>query len=206
VQADRTHTVHGTELVHVVANRTTEFDANESHTVAGNRSTAIVGNDVLSVGAEHHVTVGSNEQIGVGGNQSITVGGIRKVHAEGAHFQSTGASFTSGAAEHHRFSSPAFYITEENLIDARAGSAMLKMMNGMIIMDNGAGASIALIGSTIFVSSGDLQSKSGTHSFSSSGSNNLSSGTQTIVTASASLDLSSSGNVNASGASIKLNE
>ncbi len=207
VFGDREHNVSGTELVHVAGNRTTNFDASEFHQVGADRITGIGANDIHGINAHHSITVGAGQAftisggqkyvisggqdytvtgdrslsvsaahtITVGADESLMVGGTRSVNVAGAHshsapshaFVSAGA-FSSAAAE-HTFVCSKFSIS--------AGGATLTMAGGMIMLDNGAGASISLVGGAILVNSANyICGTGGTRQLSSGGSTIIASG------------------------------
>src|SRR6185437_1707118 len=159
VKGHREHTVSDYETVTVGDDRTTNFQANEHHTVAGFRDTTVganekhtVGgyrlttiavNDDHHVGAWHNVLVGGSETLGIGGKRDVTIGGDHNVKS--------GGSYNSEAAANHAFKSPNTKFDNSVSFFAQAGSAKLSMMSGLITIDNGAGATIALLGGMILI-------------------------------------------------------
>ncbi|MBI4956362.1 MAG: type VI secretion system tip protein VgrG [Myxococcales bacterium] len=159
VHGSRTHHVAGTELVHVEGNRTTQFDSNEAHVVSGMLTTQIGADESRTVVANRTTTITATETLQctdrstlvkasdtreVGGQDQIEAGS-RTVHVKGPHHASTDASYISNAAAEHKFTSPAFAVLGDSVYLC-AGSATLAMSSGMVVLNNGAGASVALVG------------------------------------------------------------
>lgn len=167
VQGNRTHVVIGTEDVTVDADRTTHFNANETHVVAANESRTIGANRTTTVAATDELTtsirittVNACDASFVTGPDMVTVGGPRTVVVGGPHFVNS-AHFVSVSPSEHAFVSPSFTVNgsaavfeESAAFVAKAGSATLSMSPGVIIISNGAGACIALVGGMILTSAG----------------------------------------------------
>jgi type VI secretion system secreted protein VgrG len=169
VKGHRVHTVEDYETVTVVSDRTTLFQANEHHTVASFRDTTIGANDDLNVGGWHNVKVGGGETFTVKAKRDVFVGD-NQTYVIGANMEST-------AAGHHSFKSmngywtlsndfqvnsttagfnqkASYYVHAGSTIVLQAGSAKLSMASGVVTIDNGAGASITLLGAMIMVNAG----------------------------------------------------
>jgi len=169
VKGHRDHTVGDYENVTVASDRTTLFQANEHHTVSAFRDTHIGANDDLTVGGWHNVKVG--------GGETFTVGAKRDVFVGAGQTYKIGANFESTAGGHHSFTSmngyfslssdfqvnsatagfnqkASYYVHAGDSIVLKAGSATLSMSSGCIMLDNGAGASIALCGGIVGIFSG----------------------------------------------------
>jgi type VI secretion system secreted protein VgrG len=169
VKGHRDHSVDGYEKVTVGGDRTTLFKADEHHTVSGFRDSHIGANDDLNAGGWWNVKVGGGSTLEVGGPRAVTVGADYTVK--------TGASYVSEAAGNHAFKSTniymlpsgdfqvdsttagfnqkaTYYVHAGASIELQAGSAKLSMSSGKIVLDNGAGASIALIGGVVVILSG----------------------------------------------------
>ncbi|NUP06866.1 MAG: type VI secretion system tip protein VgrG [Polyangiaceae bacterium] len=165
------------------------------------------------VKASHSESVGGDQSYGIGGNQTRRVGGNREVHVTGVHVMSH-QSLLSNARDTHDFSSPQTRFDQEALFQVHsphktfkglittfdeagmfkvtAGSATLTMGAGYIMMDNGAGSKIELVGGKILVSGdGSIeQTTKGVHS----------------ITGTAAVDIRSDGQVKEHGSEIRMND
>ncbi|NUQ73342.1 MAG: type VI secretion system tip protein VgrG [Polyangiaceae bacterium] len=173
---NRTHAVTGTESVHVHGDRTTQFDANEKHSVDGYLTTRVginethevgsfrgskVGaNDDLDVSGWRNTTVGAGENRTVAGPDKVTVAADRRVLVGGDHIMTAAGNHDVSAA-FAKFKAVGFNVTsmsadfeQSTIFSVNVGGATISVMPGMIRLDNGAGASISLVGATIVVSSG----------------------------------------------------
>ncbi len=211
VFGSRTHHVHGTELVQVDGARTTVFGDTESHSTTSHRVTGIGANDTLAVGADHSVNVSVHQRTNVGatrsvevvGAQSIKVGSTehytvkasRSVSVGGEYGVTTVGGYANTAAT-HRFASGSAKFIEESQFEVKAGSAVLSMQSGKVVISDGCGAIVALVGGTIIGLSADVYSNSGQHTIMSAGTTNIRGATTNI---------SASGNINATAGLIKLN-
>lgn len=170
VKANRTHTVEGTESVHVHGDRTTNFDANESHTVGVNRSTDVAATDRLETTTRITVVKGDDMSI-VTGQDIVQVTGPRSVQVKSDHTVETTGNYTSTATSNHVFKSTNAYFypsgdfqtvssTAEFFqgtsfsvnapsIELNAGGCKLSMSAGMLVLDNGAGSVISMVGGSI---------------------------------------------------------
>ena len=198
VKGHRDHTVGDYENVTVASDRTTLFQANEHHTVSAFRDTNIGANDDLNVGGWHNIKVG--------GGETFTVGAKRDVFVGAGLTYKVGANFESTAGGHHSFKSmngyftlssdfqvnsatagfnqkASYYVHAGESIVLQAGSARLSMSSGCIVLDNGAGASIALYGGMVGIISGSA----------------------TVMQVGGPLFIDATGNINATAPTIKLN-
>lgn len=213
VAGNRTHQVNGTELIKVDGPRTTDFGATESHSVVSHRVTGIGANDTLAVGADHSVNVnahqrtdvGSTREVKVGASQNIKVGTseIYKVGADrsvkvGGHYTVlTEANYTSTATT-HGFKSTSATFDEGASFEVKAGAATLALKSGLVVIDNGAGASITLAGALIVVHSGSVMDAT-------TGVRAATSGGPTVISAGGAMGLSAGGDIDAKASTIKLN-
>ncbi len=147
VKGDRTHDVTGVEAVHVHGDRNTQFDCNEYHTVSGNRTASIGVNEKVAIGGFLSTEVGANEDRLVRGFRNTTVGASDGLKVSGDRAEEVGADHHFFAGGNHDFESSNMAIVEKGTFQVKAGSASLVMKAGMIVLDNGAGASIILAGS-----------------------------------------------------------
>ncbi len=148
VQGDRTHTIYGSETVMVGNCRTTNIIVNEHHTVTGFRNTEVGVND------DHHVVGWHNVQVGVG--STLNVGGKRDVFIGADYNVKTKGSYVSEAGAAHEFKSVVTTFDESAMFVVKVGGCVLSMSPGMIVLNNGAGASMALIGGLAVVSAGSV--------------------------------------------------
>ena len=188
VKGKRTHKVEGTENVEVTAKRETLFHADEQHAVSGSRKTLIGHMDLLRTSQRATFVVETD---------SLEVEGFRAVHVKADHVVRTDANYQSIAAANHVFSSANMLIKQDAEFHVKAatlslniGGATLRMQGGMILLDNGAGASIVLAGGMVAVTGGQVVSSALMHLLKSAGATTLASG----------------GDLNAKAATIKLND
>lgn len=203
VTGHREHTVDAFETVTIGGDRTTLFKSNESHTVngflsatiganetravGGFRNTNIGANDDLHVAAWRNTTVGAGETINVGGPRDIVVGGTQTSTANANFiFRSTNTYFYP-AGDFQVVSTSAGF-TQSSSFSIHAGGCTLEMRAGVVILTNGAGAKVALMGGIVLVE----------------GANVIADGANVIVKGS-SIDLLGSGGINATSPAIKLN-
>ncbi|HZF49514.1 MAG TPA: type VI secretion system tip protein TssI/VgrG [Polyangiaceae bacterium] len=223
VKGDRTHTIKGSETVHVQGDRTTNFDANEHHTVGAFQDTHIGANETHEVGGFRTTTIGANDDLNVGGwhntsvggGETFTIGGKRDVFVGADYNVKTATTYTSEAGSDHVFKSTNTYVypagdfqvnsttagfNQSASFYVKAGGAVISMSSGIVVISNGAGATIALIGGLISIVSGSalVSSVGGPAVTAASGPVLLSSG--------GAIGLTAQGDINAKGATIKLNE
>ena len=167
VHQNRTHDVTGTESVHVHGDRTTNFDTNETHTVGVNRTTTIGAVEKLEAGSSRVVLVHGPDMAVVDGDDVTEVHGSRTVQVTGDHNVQTDANYHSSANANHTMKSTNMYITQAGEFQVNAatlwlnvGGASLRMSPGRITLDNGAGASVVLSGSLVFVLGGTISTVS----------------------------------------------
>ena len=222
VKGNRTHDIKGTESVHVVGDRTTNFDANENHTVGAFQDTRIGANESHQVGGFRSTTVGANDDLSVTGWHNTTVGagevfrigGKRDVFVGGEYNVSTATNYTSEAGSNHVFRSTNAYFypsgdfqvnsttagfNQSSSFYINAAGAIISMSAGIVMISNGAGASIALIGGLISIISGSaMVSTSGGPVVTVAG------GAMTMASGGA-MGISAGGDINATAPTIKLN-
>lgn len=197
VTGNRTHSVKGFETVTIDGDRTTLFKSNESHTVNGFLSTkvganeshvvdgfrkTIVGaNDDLHISAWHNVTAGAGETVGIAGPRSVTVEAEQRITTAGNYFNSSASAYFSTKADFQANSATAGF-NQTSSFYIHAGGCTLEMSAGKVILTNGAGSQLSMIGGHIEVSGDD-----------------------TVVRASSFLAINSGGPISATGSAIKLN-
>jgi type VI secretion system secreted protein VgrG len=196
VGGKRDHGVGATESVNVRGDRTTKFGSNETHGVDINRTTGVGGKDELDAGTRVATIQGAD---------SLRVKADRNVRVDGNQIVDTMGNYHSHAYANHTFKSTNLYSNQAGEFHVHANDlwldvcgASLRMSGGKITLDNGAGASLAMVGGLIVVTSGNVVSISGAHAITSGGATVLNSGGDTTIAA--------GGNVNASGAEVKLND
>jgi type VI secretion system secreted protein VgrG len=206
VKGHRMHTVDDYETVTVGSDRTTLFKANEHHTVSGFRDTTIGANDDLKVGGWCNVKVAGGSTLEVGGKRDVTIGASYTVK--------TAVNYVSEAAGNHVFKStntyvlPAgdfqvdstsagfnqkasYYVHAGASIVLQAGSAKLTLSSGLVTIDNGAGATIALIGGLALINAGAAVM--------------VTAGGLVSTTARGTMNLQAAGDINATASNIRLN-
>jgi type VI secretion system secreted protein VgrG len=206
VNGHRVHSVGDYETVTVGSDRTTLFKANEHHTVSSFRDTHVGANDDLTVGGWHNTKVGAGETFVVGAKRDVTVGADHTLKA--------GGSFVSEAAANHVFKSTNayFYPAGDFQVDStsagfnqsasfyvKAGSASISMSSGIIAINNGAGAAIALVGGIIVITAGACVTVKG------GGIVDIEAGAAMIAKAGATMDLNGGSAINAKAGTIRLN-
>lgn len=173
---NRTHSVQGTEDVHVHGDRTTQFDANESHTVDGYLKTVVGINEAHKVGGFRKTEVGANDDLNVAGwrnthvgtGENRTVSGPDGVNISADRRVSVGGSHLMSANANHEMSSTHIYMKAAGDIQGNAANTAfydsgsfhvnaagctLEMSAGKLVIDNGAGAKISLVGGMIVINS-----------------------------------------------------
>ena len=214
VKGHREHTIGDYETVTVGGDRTTNFQANEHHTVSGSRDTTIGANETLGVVGFRKSTIGANDDLSVGGWRNVVVGGgdtlnvtdKRDVNIGASYTVKTAADYTSEAGSNHVFKSTNTYVqpsgdfqvnsttagfNQSASFYVKAGGCTLSMSAGIITFDNGAGASISMIGGLIAISAGAALITT--------------SGGPVIATAGGAVNMGAGGNINATAPNIKLN-
>jgi type VI secretion system secreted protein VgrG len=193
----RIHTVGDYETVTVTSDRTTLFKANEHHTVNGFRDTHIGANDDLDIGGWRNTNVGVGETLHVGATRMVTV--------KGDHTLTTLANYTSNASANHTFKSTNayFYPAGDFQVDStsagfnqsgkfyvKAAGASIEVNAGVIKLDNGAGAVVALIGGLIVVRGARVK---------------VSADGVLVLSAGGDMSIAADGDMNALASTIKLN-
>ncbi len=152
IRADRVTVVHGDEVYAIVGDLTTGIGGSEQRGVAGSRKTTIEGSDTRAVGANATLNVGALRSTTVGGSESRTVAGMdsvtvgaRVVQVNGPHAMTSGGK-TSVTAP---------------VVVADGGGASLTLLPGLASLTNGAGATIALVGSAIVIEASSILLRSG---------------------------------------------
>ncbi len=188
----------------ILRNHTESVGGDESNSIGGNQSNTIGRDQSTDVGNNQTNTIGVNRSTTVGANDALSVGGTRDVDVKGNYTVHTQANYDSTADANHVFNSTNMYITQAGQFQVNASElwlnvagASLRMSAGMILLDNGAGASVSLLGNLIAIKSGTLTSTSGTHALNSDGG--------TIIKAGANVGIEAGGDVNVVGSTIKLN-
>jgi type VI secretion system secreted protein VgrG len=213
VKGHREHTIDDYETVTVGDDRTTLFKANEHHTVLGSRDTTIAINESLDVGGFRKTAIGANDDLGVGGwsNTKIAggdtreVGGKRDVSVGASYTVKTAVNYLSEAGSNHVFKSTNTYVypTGDFQVDSttagfnqkssfyiKAGSAVLEMRSGYVMLTNGAGAAVVLSGDVAVVAAATVSCVAGT---------------SLLLKAGSGVDITAGALVNAKAAVIKLN-
>jgi type VI secretion system secreted protein VgrG len=201
----RIHTVNDFETVTVVSDRTTLFHANEHHTVDGFRDTHIGVNETLEVGSFRETTIGANDDLLVKSCRNTTVdvgdmlkvGGPRTVTVGGEHNVTSQANYTAATTATHKVTCTALEVdsttaefNQGTSFHLNAGGAKINVSAGVIVLDNGAGASVALVGGLIVLNGACVMGHAGGLA---------------LLTAGGDMDLIAGGGINAVAPAIKLN-
>ncbi|APR87636.1 VgrG protein [Minicystis rosea] len=214
VKGHREHTIGDYETVTVGGDRTTNFQANEHHSVSGSRDTTIGANETLGVVGFRKSTIGANDDLIIGGWRNVAVGGgdtlnvvdKRDVNIGASYTVKTAVDYTSEAGSNHVFKSTNTYVqpsgdfqvnsttagfNQSASFYVKAGGCTLSMSAGILLIDNGAGANIAMIGGLISITAGAalITTSAG----------------PVVATAGAAITVGAGGNINATAPNIKLN-
>ena len=126
VGEDRTHTVHGAETV----------------TITGNRTTTIETGEVRTVGESCAVSVGGNHALVAGGSVLSSATTDHRFDSDNVNVAAkTGVVIASQTAE----------LTQSESLVLSVGEAKIEMRDGLILIDNGSGASVSLVGGVVLV-------------------------------------------------------
>jgi type VI secretion system secreted protein VgrG len=155
-------TAVGANERHTVASfRATTVGANEDITVGGFRNTGIGANDGLTVGGWRNTSVGAGETRAVTGPDTISVSGDRRVTVGANHFMSAGSNHEVSSTNTYFRPSGDFQVNSTTAGFNQSGSfyvnvngCTISMSAGKLVLDNGAGSSISLIGGIIVIKSG----------------------------------------------------
>ncbi len=144
VKGDRDHHVGGSETNGIDAGMTTTIRAFEERTVIGPRTTTVHGQEHTAVLASRTALISGAEKRTVLGPDRVAISGERSVKVLGAH--------TMSSAELNKLTGPVFH--------AAGGGATLHASDGVISIDNGAGAAIVLTGNTIILCASSIMALS----------------------------------------------
>ncbi len=164
---DRSNAVGDMQSSSVGNDRTHGVDGAESVTVGGDRTTLLQSNEQHTVGAFRQTTIGANDDLFVTGWRNVRVGVGQNVCVGGPHQQRC-ADYVSFASATHAFESPSFRVkapvttfdaSEELLVEA--AGCVLSMTSGCLVLSNGCGATVALMGGCVVVLGGNVMVSSG---------------------------------------------
>jgi len=143
----------------VLASHSTGVGGDQSNSVSGNQSVSVKGNRSVNVSGNESYTVDGTRKGWIGADDSLFVGGSRGVLVNGGdHMFKVSGSHKSEAGVSHKFKSIGFLVestvaefSEDTAFRVKVGGSKLTITDGMIVLDNGAGSLIAMIGGTITV-------------------------------------------------------
>jgi type VI secretion system secreted protein VgrG len=205
IGTDRTTRVGADERLTVGGLRDTTIVGNETLVVGGQRVSAIAHKDELVIGGERITSVHTTDKLSVGAARTVTTGGDYDVMVTGTYnsqassnhvFKSTNTyNFPSGDFQ---VSSTSAYFFESSSFFVNAAGAILSMRAGLVTLTNGAGATITLAGGLVTIDCASLV-------VTTTGTAQISAGTAMVLKSGADMGLTSSGDINAKGGTIKLN-
>ncbi len=150
VDGDHYLRVDGDDHTTVHGQRTTDVECDDALGVIGHRSVSVTGDHSF-------YTLGAFHAVADGGHSFISKGHFRSSVTNDHHF-ATNKKFSSNAGESHVLHSPDFKIDSERLelvqkesFLARVGNCFIKIADGMITLNDGAGASVSLVGGKLIV-------------------------------------------------------
>ncbi|MFO0615917.1 MAG: type VI secretion system tip protein TssI/VgrG [Polyangiaceae bacterium] len=161
VRGDETRTVEGDEHGTTLGDLRTQVEGDETHHVTGDRSVAVSG------GQSHH-THGAFHAVADRGHAFHSRGTFHSSATEDHRFATHG-TFSSSARTSHVFASPDVRIESKKTDIApteafvvRVGACFIKIAKGMITLNDGAGASVSLVGGKLLVNTdSDLEMAAG---------------------------------------------
>jgi type VI secretion system secreted protein VgrG len=129
----------------VLASHATRVGGDQSNAVGGNQTSSVKGHRLHSVGAYETVTVGGDHTLKAGGSIVSEAASNHVFKSTNAHFYPSG-DFQVDSTSTGFNQTASFYV--------KAGGASISLSSGILTLDNGAGASIALVGGLAFVNAG----------------------------------------------------
>ena len=166
VGGNQTQTISGNQAQTVGGNQDNSVGGNQSNTVGGTCTHTVAGLETQKIGGGLNQTIGGFQATAVSGPVSLqcpilaqTVAGPASLSAGGGYtFKGPLAAIDAGALHAIK----AVQITNTgSVFKVVAGAASLTMQGGLIVLDNGAGGIVALIGPNIAVSAGAIASVKG---------------------------------------------
>lgn len=197
VKGSRAHVVDGTETLAILGDRNAMFASNEQRFVGASRSTEVTATDRLETATRVTIVKGDDMSV-VSGQDAVQVTGNRTVQVGANHLMEAGANHTVRSTNTYFEPAGDFQVNSTTAgfnqaasFYVKAGGCTLRMSAGVLLLDNGAGASVALVGGAVLVTGGAavVAASKGLLSLSSSGPTNLVAG----------------GDFNAAAPTIKLN-
>ncbi|MFO0547798.1 MAG: type VI secretion system tip protein TssI/VgrG [Polyangiaceae bacterium] len=158
IDGDANTTIRGDRHLRVSGEETRVIDGDASEQVDGDVSRTLTGNLDVAVGGDHGVhTQGFFNSVADRGHALTSKGDFTSRVTEDHHF-STHKAFRSNAGDKHVFHSPEVKVSSEHTelaqsetFVARVGACFIKISRGMITLNDGAGASISLVGGKLLV-------------------------------------------------------
>lgn len=154
IGSDRSMTIGGNEKYVIAADHFKFVGGSEARLVCGDRLCTVAGTETLVCGPRS-VTVNGGDTLRVCGNRVIGVDGSQKRNIRGDDWLNvTGQRCENITGEHSMFSGECNRIEGPRFF-ARGGSGSITVEDNIII-DNGQGASISLVGSSIVIKAGNI--------------------------------------------------
>ncbi len=148
VGGDQSNTVAGNRTAKVQKNQETVVGINNSIAVLGDEDRHVTGNETYEVGRDESIEVKGTRHTKIIGQDSHYAAGYDSTVGGNHEFQSSNTYFTTGDFQ-VKGKTAAFW--EETQFLAKGGGAQLVLAPGRVWIDNGAGAGISIVGSTIIL-------------------------------------------------------
>ncbi|MEP7120955.1 MAG: type VI secretion system tip protein TssI/VgrG [Byssovorax sp.] len=130
----------------VLASHSTSVGGDQSNSVGGNQASSVSGHRTHSVDGFETITVGADRKIQIGGTQTSTA-------VADFIFNSTNALFNTDTD--FQVASTAAVFRQSTSFYVHAGGCTLSMSAGKVILTNGAGSQLSMIGGHIEISGAD---------------------------------------------------
>jgi type VI secretion system secreted protein VgrG len=191
----------------------TSVGGNQSNSVGANQANMVLGYRNHRVGGFEGNHIEGFRDTLIGGPDTLTVENRRDVSVDGDHTFSATGSYKSQANSNHEFRSTNAYFypagdfqvvsttagfNQTASFYARAAECTVSLNAGVLRLDNGAGASICLVGNTIMLNATVIMNSAGS-------AFNVVSGGPTNVVSGGPMNLGAGGDISATAPTIKLN-
>jgi type VI secretion system secreted protein VgrG len=166
VGGDQANIVDGYQNNYVKKDREQTVEGSELCGVFGDRLHRVGGFETINVGGDHTTSIGGQRTSEIAKGELYRVAEARSVMVGRDHSLHTSGSYVSVALDKHSFVSPDVSIAAGNTFTvgsttttmaqsasfvATVGGCTIELAPGMILLNNGAGASIALVGGSLFI-------------------------------------------------------
>lgn len=191
----------------------TSVGGNQSNSVGANQANAVLGYRNHTVGGFEGNHIQGFRDTLIGGPDTLTVQNRRDVTVDGDHTFSATGSYKSEASSNHEFRSTNTYFypagdfqvvsttagfNQTSSFYVKAAGCTLSLDAGVLRLDNGAGASISLIGNMIVLDASTI-------SISARASFQVTSGGPTSLISGGPTNIAAGGDISATAPKIKLN-